>query len=59
MSIAVVTPTMSGIARKDFIDAGTGQSFVAGAVQPFEPGQFANYQAAGLIDAAPTAEPAA
>lgn len=36
-----------------FTDHGTGQSFTAGSTEPIDAGSFANYKAAGLVEAAP------
>lgn len=42
--------TKAGVPTRDFNDAGTGESFVAGKSHEFEVGAHANYLAAGLIE---------
>ncbi len=43
---------------RDFKDAGTERSFSAGETVDLTAGEFANYEAAGLVEAASTAKPA-
>lgn len=43
---------------RDFADAGTETRFTAGQTVDIEEGSFANYQAAGLVEAADEAAPA-
>jgi len=41
---------IKGKALRDFNDAGTSASFVKDQSYNFEPGAFANYKAAGLVE---------
>lgn len=45
-----------GITLKAFRDAGTKKRFAAGQEYSFSPGEFANFEAAGLISAPPAPE---
>ncbi len=45
--------TKKGYVPKTFRDAGTEQTFEGGQEHSFEPGAYANYEAAGLIGTAP------
>lgn len=47
--------TKKGYALRSFKDAGTGQRFEGEKEHDFEPGAYANYEAAGLIGEKPTA----
>lgn len=56
------TQTKSAKVLRDFTDAGTNRSFVAGKTVEITEGEFDNYAAAGLVgepDATPAAAPAA
>ena len=54
------TKTVSAKVLRDFNDAGTERPFSQGATIEITPGEFANYEAAGLVapvDGDTTAEP--
>lgn len=62
MSTAKTPSAAKMLATRDFTDAGTGRSFLANKpVDDVEPGEMANYAAAGLVkaDEQPAAKPAA
>ena len=40
-----------GVAKQDFSDAGTEKNYTKGEAYVFTPGEFANFEAAGLIEA--------
>ncbi len=44
-----------GVAKQDFSDAGTMKNFTKGETYGFTAGEFANFEAAGLIEAEPEA----
>ena len=48
--------TVRGVAVRDFTDAGTTESFVAGEGYDLEPGAFKNYRAGGLMKPEPKAK---
>lgn len=50
--MTVPAPVRAKVLR-DFNDAGTGENFTADTIAPLSPGAFANYRAAGLVEAAP------
>ncbi|NYT43105.1 hypothetical protein HZY97_20185 [Sphingomonas sp. R-74633] len=57
-----MSTTKKGFALRTFKDAGTEKEFEGGKTHDFEPGEFVNFEAAGLIcapDKAPKAEQAA
>lgn len=53
------TPKIRARAISSFNDRGTGKSFAAGSTEPIDAGSFANYKAAGLVEAAPAKAKAA
>jgi hypothetical protein len=56
-----LSTTKKGFALRTFKDAGTGKEFEGGKSHDFEPGEYANFEASGLVcapDKAPKAEPA-
>jgi hypothetical protein len=62
MSTAKTPPAAKTmLATRDFTDAGTGKSFLANNAVEAEPGEMANYAAAGLVtaDEQPAAKTAA
>lgn len=54
--------TKKGVATRDFRDAGKEENYKAGETYDFTPGEFDNYEHAGLIEApeqpAPASKPA-
>ena len=53
------TDTVRAQVLRNFTDAGTERAFEADQVVDLTKGEFANYRAAGVVDAAPEEAPAA
>lgn len=51
------SPKKRALVVRDFDDEGTGERFTKNSTPLINAGAFANYEAAGLITAAPTAKP--